>query len=487
VLLVAFGLRIRDLGHNPPELFEDEISGAISAWKIVTTGHDVEVTRLPFLATRLQLIQPVYGFTTVITQAILGRSVVAVRLPAVIFGIISTALVIWIMRLFGRSRVEALVAGGLFAVVPWAVHYGRIGWDPAALPPFSLGGLGMLWLGLRCHRSRFLVGGAALLALGTYTYATGLLINIILATAVFALHFRSLGRRDIVSLLFASGVALLVLVPYLRALFTEPLLTRRSAMISVFAQGVNGHALGLAWRNYWEQWNPEWLFFDGPQNLRNHPGIAMTFPWMAPFLCLGIWRLFSQKGTAGIFMLLWLVLGPLPAGLTNDGVPHFTRGLLALPPLVMVTAMGVVWAYQCIDRLSPVLAVISAVIVLTIACMQIFDAYRFYFGRYPAVSASAWAYGTGEAVTLAGKEVPAGATLCIDMLSQFTFWHEVDYYLGSRDFVVIERKSDPRCSQPGAYVLDGVSARREAPVRTVAIAPDFQGKPLYQLSEVTAR
>ena len=131
VLFLAFALRIYDIEVNPPELFEDELAGAASAWSLVTTGHDVAATHLPFLVTRLELKQPVYGFATVPFQAILGRTVRAVRLPAVLFGVLTTALAYWLARTLKRPLWESVLAAGLFAVLPWAVHYGRIGWEPS--------------------------------------------------------------------------------------------------------------------------------------------------------------------------------------------------------------------------------------------------------------------------------------------------------------------------------------------------------------------
>ena len=62
ILVLAAALRLYDLGHNPPSLFEDELAGAISAWTVATTGHDVAATNLPFLTTRLELKMPLYGY-----------------------------------------------------------------------------------------------------------------------------------------------------------------------------------------------------------------------------------------------------------------------------------------------------------------------------------------------------------------------------------------------------------------------------------------
>ncbi|MFN8631638.1 MAG: glycosyltransferase family 39 protein [Chloroflexota bacterium] len=144
ILWVAFLLRAWQITSNPPEFFEDELSGAVSAWSIATTGHDVERTVLPFLVTRLELKQPLYFFATVPFQAILGQGVLAARIPAILFGVLSTGLLAgFAARLTGRV-MTGLVAAALFAVSPWAIHYARAGWEPAAVLPFTIGGMWLL-------------------------------------------------------------------------------------------------------------------------------------------------------------------------------------------------------------------------------------------------------------------------------------------------------------------------------------------------------
>ena len=51
------------------------------------------------------------------------------------------------------DRVRA-IAAGLYAITPWAIHYARAGWEPAAFLPFTLGGIALLWAGLRDHHLR---------------------------------------------------------------------------------------------------------------------------------------------------------------------------------------------------------------------------------------------------------------------------------------------------------------------------------------------
>jgi 4-amino-4-deoxy-L-arabinose transferase-like glycosyltransferase len=213
ILFVALGLRAYDLERNPPELFEDELAGAASAWSIVTTGHDVAQTHLPFLVTRLELKQPIYGFATVPFQVLLGRTIAAVRLPAVLFGALTTVLMFWVARTLGRRRWECALAAWLFAVMPWAVHYGRIGWEPSSVLPFTLGGIGLLWSGLARHRPRRVGMAAWLFAAGAYASQPALLIHVLMALVVVLTLHKHLRRPDFEALAGGGFVALVERVP----------------------------------------------------------------------------------------------------------------------------------------------------------------------------------------------------------------------------------------------------------------------------------
>jgi len=487
ILICAFGLRFYDLNRNPAELFEDELSGAVASWAIATTGHDLERTWLPFFVTRLDMKPPLYGYSTVPFQAVFGHAPWVIRFPAVLSGVASTGLIVWFMRLLRQSRGEALLAASMFAIVPWAVHYGRIGWEPAILPPISLGGLGLLWTGLRDQRAGRVVAAGGLLALGAYAYTPALFIHVLLAAMLIGFFLRQLQRRDITVLLMAASLGLLVLTPYVVAFVTEPLFTVRTQRISVFRDGISASAIGMTWQHYWEQWNPQWLFLSAPQSLRNHPGIPMLFAWMAPFLVLGIWRLGGRRNAEDRMLLAWLALGPLPAALTDDGVPHFTRGLLALPPLVMITATGLTWVGTTLWRRWCPWALPALAGLLVIVLAQGMNGYRYYFGEYRTASAPGWYYGTGTALRTAGSIVPPSGLLCVhhDAVSYFTFWHYIDYYLGDRSFRVIEGTPELECSQPGTFILETVDTQLAIPMATVATIPDISGRPRFEIEEVT--
>ena len=493
ILMVAAALRLYAIETNPPEFFEDELSGFVSAWSIVTTGHDVERTVLPFLATRLELKQPLYFFATVPFHAVLGNSILAARLPAALFGVLSTGLVGWLAtRLTGRIGV-GLAAMALFAASPWAIHYARAGWEPAAVLPFTIGGLGLLWLGLTEHRPRRTVAAAVVLAIGAYPYHPALLTHVLLGGVLVLMRLRTLRRVDIRALGGGALIALIILVPYGLAA-TDPLFLARTRRISVFGDGITLEALQLAWANYWAQWDPGYLVGGRAPNPRINPG-NLVLHSTVPFFIVGIDRLLHRRSAVEWFLLMWLVLGPIPAALTDDATtPHAARGLFVLPPLVIVAGMGAMriieWIGPRLDRLARRSGVgvrsgaIAIGVVVLVELSVWIDTY--FDGAYVRRSANWWGYGTAAAFKLVRDDVPAGGIVCIatNDISGFTFPHQVAYYLSSTPVVVVEKLVDKRCTQQGSYVLARTDRQLPKNAVTIATVPNIWGEPFFALSRM---
>ncbi len=483
IVVLAFGLRFFDLEHNPPELFEDELSGLVSVQSIATTGHDVERTVLPFLTTRLELKQPLYFVATLPFQAVLGPTTLAARLPAVLFGIAGVLLILAVVVVLGAGMSAGLVAAGLYAITPWAVHYGRAGWEPAALLPFTLAGIALLWAGLRDHRRSWTAGAAVVFAIGAYAYHPALLMHVVMAAVIVLVRRRDLGRPDVVNLAIGAGVAAAILVPYAVAA-TDPLFLQRTRTISVFHDGLNVDALLQAWRNYWAQWDPSFLLGGRATNPRINPG-PLLLVWTLPFVALGVDQMFHRRSIVDRFLVLWLIVGPLPAALTEDGTtPHAARGLVVLPAILIVTAIGLVRAFDIAESsarrwVRPTL--LAGVATIAVAAGLLWG--RDYFVDYPVRSASWWGYGAAAAFHMADEDVPAGATLCIANhdISGFTFWHQVAYYVPDHSYTILKDLRDPACVKPGTYILAKVSRKLDQSVRQVETVPDINGKPFYQL------
>lgn len=492
IAAMAAGLRSLDLGTNPPELFEDELSGAVSAWTVVTTGHDVGRTLLPFLVTRLEVKQPLYFYATVPFQAAFGDGPVAVRIPAVLFGTAATLLAIWLLTVFGASTGVALAGGFLFAISPWAIHYSRAGWEPAAFLPFGMGGLGLLWVGLREHRRRIIVAAAVVLAVGAYTYHPALLLDVVLPAALVAIvafRSRTLTRQDVIDLAIGAAVAIVILIPYGLAI-SDPLFLSRTRDLSVFRDGFTFQTLNLAWGDYWAQWSPAYLLGGTAPNPRINPGL-LVYAWTVPFFLVGLDRLIHRRRPEDLLLLAWLVLGPLPAALADDKTtPHAARGLDALPAIILVTAIGLGRAWTWLrDRVDDVVIRAAVVSVVVVAMSAGFVSFyqTYYGGPYVVRSANWWGYGSGAALRLMGSAVPPGATVCVaeNDISQFTFLQQMRYYVPNPAFHVVEGVKSSVCQQPGTYVLARVDRALDVAASEVGVVNDITGQPFFHLVQVT--
>jgi len=443
-VVLAIFLRAHDIATNPPELFEDEISGAMSAWSVVTTGHDVIADHLPLFTTRLGPQLPLYGLATVPFQAVLGHTVLAVRLPAVLFGVADVLLLYALVVALGGKRL-GLITAAVAAVLPWAVHFSRIGWDNAAYPPVLLAGLLLLHGALRRADARWAIAAAVVLALSVYTYQIAILMTPLFALAL-AWPLRSRARelpvRDVVTAV-AAGLA--IVAPYVWRTLAVPEFTARARSISTFADGVTGASLATFVNNYLANLSPVYLFVSGDDNLRHGTGRGELLLWMLPFAVLGgAWCVTrAPRSVLAFAALAWLALAPLPAAITDDGVPHAARGMLGIVAWPIVVAIGVDLAWRAIPRRRTVAAGFAILILAETGSY-----YRDLYERYPLRSGGAWEYGAARTMAAVRSLTPPGASACIGTISYFTFPHYERWYLSGVPFHVVERDVD-RCGAPG--------------------------------------
>lgn len=491
IALVALSadLRLVDLDRNPPELFEDELSGVVSAWSIATTGHDVEKTVLPFMVTRLEFKQPIYFLSTIPFQAVLGHGTLAVRIPAVLFGVAATLLMVWLLAILRFGMRVALIGGFLLAISPWAIHYSRAAWEPASFLPFAMGGIGLLWLGLRDHRHGMTVGAAVVFAIGAYTYHPALLMNVVMAALIVLIHARSLRRADVVALGIGAALAIVILIPYGLAT-TEPIFSSRARGLSVFRDGVTLDALRLAWSNFWAQWSPAYLLGGAAPNPRINPG-PLAYVWTVPFFIAGLDRLIHRRRPEDLLLIAWLVIGAIPAALTDDKTtPHAARGLLVLPALTGITAIGIGrmlrWIRMRGGTYASRASLAAGAAVIAVALAGVVTFYGYYLGAYRIRSADFWGYGSAAAIRTAAAQVPPGATLCIANpdISRLTFAHHMALYLPAPSFRVVEGVDDPVCRAAGTYVLAFTSRDLGTDVQPLATIPDITGDPKYVVVRV---
>ena len=125
ILIIALILRIVDLNNTPSGLHADEASFLLNAKAILNTGMDEDGRYLPL--TLHSLIDPkpaLYSYFQIPFVALFGISLLAARLPAVLFGVASIFLVYLLLNKFGQKKL-AIIVTALLAISPWHIVASR--------------------------------------------------------------------------------------------------------------------------------------------------------------------------------------------------------------------------------------------------------------------------------------------------------------------------------------------------------------------------
>lgn len=427
IVALAAALRSYRLESIPPGLYLDEASVGVEAHALATTGKGSH-GEPPILFRALDdWKHPMYVWATAVSEAALGPTKLAVRLPAVVFGTLTVLLLALLaLELTGDVRA-ALLAAFVLAITPWHVHYSRA-WEAITL---DFGLVLALWLFARAKRlggrSRFALAGAAF-GLVLYTYVTAKVLVPAFLVALALIEWRDwkwtsfitnrvlkhaeslpappvklgpielpLPRRAVEPSDVLAALTAFVLIAAPLAVvevqhFSE--IQTRFRAVSVFREESPLAAMG---RSYVAHLHPVFLFVTGDANRRHGiPGLGLLLLATSPFVVVGLFRALARRTAEQLLLLAWLAIYPLGAFLTSEGIPHATRSIAAAPLFALLAASGVT---VTLDRvLSPrgraALAVIAALAFLGNAAFF----FKVYFTTYAREAGPAWISGVEELV-----------------------------------------------------------------------------------------
>jgi len=348
ILLVAAVLRLAALGDVPPGLGYDELQDArlsehILAGKWAIYFPDNSGT------------EPLYPALGAFSVRLLGWSVIALRLPAALLGI----LAVWALYLAARElagRRVALLAAAFQAVSFWPLIGTRPALEDSLLPPMAAlaclflarglkqpGGGWRVWL-------NFAMGG---LWLGSqvYAYTAGRVMPFFPLALI--LYLLLLDRRTLrlhaPRLVTLLVIAVLVAAPMAFVLYTHPEIEQRldqlSSPLAALRQGDPQPLLQIALGTlgmFTLRGEPQWLY-----NIAGRPifdPFTSLFFYVGLMLCLA--RLRDWRcGLA----LLWMVVGLLPA-LVSPPPASFNHALVAQPAVYLMLALGTGAVWEQLNR-----------------------------------------------------------------------------------------------------------------------------------------
>ncbi len=404
VVILAGVLRFYGLDSVPPGINQDEAIHAYEAWCIRETGHDHHDKPWPiFFRCFGDYHAGHYIYALLPFQAVFGISVWSTRLPSALFGTLNVwFLYLLVRRLYGhRAGIAAAV---LLTVSPWHIHLSRLAFEAALCGPFLT--LALLLVVDATRRrpdnegstvglssiARLAVAG---LIVGTVLYMYHA-FRVVIPILMFggAIMFRSdlraftrqpHGRTAFVVFLVSFHVALL---PFIWASVSAPDETwaRATMLVGQDDQTTLATTISRFAQAYFAHFHPSFLFQDGdPSPIQSVPGYGQLHHYCLILLPIGLWRVIRRRRTErfGLFVLLWIVISPIPAAVTPLVSGHSIRAIGALPAYQILAALGL--DFLLASALARSKTAYRGALTLTTAVIALNTAFflHLFLGAYP--------------------------------------------------------------------------------------------------------
>ncbi len=332
VLLLAAFVRLWHSGDAPPGLQHDEIFKAIEGVRVV---EDADI-RLFYPSN--QGHEGGYVWFIGLAYALLGDSVMMIKFPAFVFGMLTIALLYRVAADLYGHRV-GVIAAGLAAVSFWAIFTSRVGLRAVSLPTVTLL---VIWGLIRLHRhpswTTALATGFAL-GFASYTYTSS--IALYPAFAVYVVFQRATFRHQWRYLAVIAIIGGLLTLPMIAIRLEDNIGSNRIDSISrpwiEFQNGNPNELIDNAWKLAGMPvftGDPEWRY-----NIAERP----LFPVLPGLLVYAgvlilLWRVRRQPFNA---MLLVLLLAGLVPSLLTVSAPSYLRSIITLPTIMIAIALAV--------------------------------------------------------------------------------------------------------------------------------------------------
>lgn len=437
VIIIAAFIRLYQIGGVPASPDWDEAALGYNAYSVLLTGRDEYGKFLPIVLQSFDDYKPaLYAYLVIPFISIFDLSVISVRLPSVLFGVLGIIAVFFIVReLFqnglqiSKVRIKkdhlSLLTAFLVAISPWHIQFSRVGFEANVGLSFNL--FALLFF-LKALKNKYLLPFSFFFgAVNVYVYQsekvyTPLLFLIMIA--VFWKEFIKIPKKWIGISFF---VGLLVVIPMLIFILTNPHALARAKGVSVFSDTeklltsntakinrdhANNDYLGLFLDNrrveyvrtftlgYLSHFQPNWLFYKGDVSRHHAPYMGPLYLWTLPFVLIGLYLLFFSDIPKRIkwFLLLWILIVPLPASITID-VPHAVRAINFIPLFDLLTALGLIFMVSKVNRATLPFRLAIFVCLAGIIALNTLYYLNQYFVQLNYYDSKDWQYGWKEAVS----------------------------------------------------------------------------------------
>ncbi len=387
IVCLAVFLRLYLLASYPNGFNADEAALGYNAYSLLKTGHDEHGFAWPVVFQSFGDYKAgLYVYIIMPFVALMGLTEWAIRLPSALFGVGTVFLLYFLVKkIFNRDDI-ALLASFFLAISPWHLQFSRGGWEVNVATFFITLGIYTFLKGLE-RPKWFYVSLISFLA-SLYTYQSPKVVVPLLGIGLIVLYAKKLWQLK-KSLILPIIVVVILSVP-LVVTFTSKSGYARFSGVSIFADTgpfwatnqergeydnpnaivpkllhnkIVGYGLDFL-KNYSDHYTPHYLFFAGDIIDRNNiPETGVMYIADGIFVILGLLFVLKTETEHKKALLFWLVVAPTAAAITFQ-TPHALRSHNMVIPLVTLAAAGVVSTLNVCWRMSKLLALITAALVI---------------------------------------------------------------------------------------------------------------------------
>lgn len=373
ILLLGLYLRLFQLSSLPISLYGDEIEVGYQAWSLGTTGKDYYGNSLPtllqgFFEHRLPLVM----YLTAPFIKIFGPNIFTVRFPTAIIGSISILLIYHVVKII-KDKQTAIIAAFLLSITPWHIHLSRGSFETITLSTLLLTSILFFLKGLA--KPKYLWLSATFFPLTLYTYPIAAAITPLIIFLLYIIYFKKLKQINHKKYLILTLV--IISTPFIyQTLFGQA--SGRFSQINIFSDQKTiddiiiqrtqpwifdnyseklfhnkiSSFISVFGNQYLESFSPQFLYLNGDPHFRHSVSRFGELLYVTlPFLFLGLFKLsLSIKDKTSLFIILWLMISPLPSAITQGGGMHAPRLLPMLAPLLIIISIGLRQALELITN-----------------------------------------------------------------------------------------------------------------------------------------
>lgn len=416
IVTLAFALRFYLLGSVPNGLYQDETAIGYNAYSILKTGKDEHGRLYPlYFQSFGDWKLPIYIYSAVPAISVFGLTPFAVRLPSMVFGVLSVLAMYFFTKRLTKKENIALLSAFFLAITPWHLHYTRATFEVSICLFLYLSGGYFILRALQDKKYFFFLLGTLLFVINLYTYnLTRLLTPVIYLLFIFFFY------KDIRKIPRSYSLAALVVVilgsaPFFAGLFGPGGLSSASGTLihssATIQSGLLEYRSYLLWmpeiftKLFFNKWagtfwvylehiasyfSVPFLFLEGSKHGNHGIGnIGQFYLFMLPFLLAGIYRTIVSKDKSYYFLLSLALSVILISALTREA-PHATRSFPLLVPFVIFISIGLIEIYNFVQRFKPAIRFSVLALFFIISFYNVIYYFTSYYVVFPVNYAKSW-------------------------------------------------------------------------------------------------